>query len=77
MLATGGSAKATVDVLKHWGVNKIKFIGLIGSPEGIKVLQDAHPDVDIYLASVDEKLNQDGYILPGLGDAGDRQFGTG
>src|SRR3990172_9384792 len=76
MLATGGSACATVDVLKRWGVKKIKFVGLIGSPEGIQVMQLAHPDVDIYLACIDEKLNNNGYILPGLGDAGDRQFGT-
>jgi uracil phosphoribosyltransferase len=76
MLATGGSASATVDVLKKWGVKKIKFVGLIGSPEGIAVMQQTHPEVDIYLASIDEKLNPDGYILPGLGDAGDRLFGT-
>ena len=76
MLATGGSASATVDVLKRWGVKKIKFVGLIGSPEGIAVMQQTHPEVDIYLASIDEKLNPDGYILPGLGDAGDRLFGT-
>lgn len=77
MLATGGSATATVDVLKRWGVKKIKFVGLIGAPEGIAVLQKAHPDVDIYLAAVDDHLNERGYIVPGLGDAGDRQFGTG
>ncbi len=77
MLATGGSAVATVNVLKRWGVNKIKFVGLIGAPEGISALQAAHPDVSIYLAAVDERLNEHGYILPGLGDAGDRQFGTG
>jgi len=77
MLATGGSATATVDVLKRWGVKKIKFVGLIGAPEGIKALQDAHPDVDIFLAAVDDHLNEKGYIVPGLGDAGDRQFGTG
>lgn len=76
MLATGGSAVATVNILKAWGVNKIKFVGLIGAPEGIKHLHQAHPDVPIYLASVDERLNENGYILPGLGDAGDRQFGT-
>ena len=76
MLATGGSASATVDVLKRWGVKKIKFVGLIGSPEGIAVMQQTHPEVDIYLAGIDEKLNPDGYILPGLGDAGDRLFGT-
>jgi len=77
MLATGGSATATVDVLKRWGVKKIKFVGLIGAPEGINRLQSAHPDVPIFLAAIDERLNERGYILPGLGDAGDRQFGTG
>ncbi len=76
MLATGGSATATVDILKRWGVKNIKFVGLIGAPEGIKRLQDEHPDVPIYLAAVDERLNEVGYIVPGLGDAGDRQFGT-
>ncbi len=77
MLATGGSADATVDVLKRWGVKKIKFVGIIGAPEGIARLQAHHPDVPIYLAAIDERLNERGYILPGLGDAGDRQFGTG
>ncbi|NMC80144.1 MAG: uracil phosphoribosyltransferase [Chloroflexi bacterium] len=77
MLATGGSAVATVDVLKRWGVKRIKFVGLIGAPEGIAHVQRQHPDVPIYLAAVDERLNEKGYILPGLGDAGDRQFGTG
>jgi uracil phosphoribosyltransferase len=77
MLATGGSAIATVEVLKHWGVKKIKFVGLIGAPEGIAALQKAHPDVPIYLAAIDNHLNEHGYIVPGLGDAGDRQFGTG
>ncbi len=77
MLATGGSAVATVDILKHWGVNKIKFVGLIGAPEGIAHLQEHHPDVPIHLAAVDDHLNERGYIVPGLGDAGDRQFGTG
>jgi uracil phosphoribosyltransferase len=77
MRATGGSAVATVDILKKWGVNKIKFVGLIGAPEGIRALQQAHPDVPIHLAAIDERLNEHGYILPGLGDAGDRQFGTG
>ncbi len=77
MLATGGSAVATVDILKHWGVRKIKFVGLIGAPEGIQYLASAHPDVPIHLAAVDERLNERGYIVPGLGDAGDRQFGTG
>ena len=76
MLATGGSAIATVDVLKRWGVKKIKFVGLIAAPEGIKALQEAHPDVDIHVAAVDDHLNDIGYIVPGLGDAGDRQFGT-
>jgi uracil phosphoribosyltransferase len=76
MLATGGSAAATVDILKRWGAQRIKFVGLIGAPEGVKRLHDAHPDVPIYLAALDEKLNDIGYIMPGLGDAGDRQFGT-
>lgn len=77
MLATGGSAIATVDILKNWGAKKIKFVGLIGAPEGIAALQSRHPDVPIYLAAVDDHLNERGYIVPGLGDAGDRQFGTG
>jgi uracil phosphoribosyltransferase len=77
MLATGGSACATVDVLKRWGVEKIKFVGLIGAPEGIARMQKEHPDVPIYLAAIDDHLNEKGYIVPGLGDAGDRQFGTG
>lgn len=77
MLATGGSAVATVDVLKRWGVNRIKFIGLLGAPEGVENLQKHHPEVPIYLAAVDSHLNEIGYIVPGLGDAGDRQFGTG
>jgi uracil phosphoribosyltransferase len=77
MLATGGSAVATVDVLKRWGVKKIKFVGIIGAPEGINLLSEHHPEVPIHIASVDERLNDRGYILPGLGDAGDRQFGTG
>jgi uracil phosphoribosyltransferase len=76
MLATGGSATATVDVLKRWGVKKIKFVGVIGAPEGIAAMTAAHPEVPIHLAAVDEGLNNVGYILPGLGDAGDRQFGT-
>jgi len=76
MLATGGSATATIDVLKHWGVKKIKFVGLIGAPEGIEQVHKNHPEVPIHLACVDEKLNEIGYIVPGLGDAGDRQFGT-
>jgi len=77
MLATGGSATATADVLKKWGVKKIKFVGLIASPEGIHAMQTAHPDIPIHIAAIDDHLNERGYIVPGLGDAGDRQFGTG
>lgn len=77
MLATGGSATATAEILKRWGVSKIKFVGLIAAPEGVKAMQDAHPDIDIYVAAIDERLNERAYIVPGLGDAGDRQFGTG
>lgn len=76
MLATGGSAVATVDILKKWGVKKIKFVGILAAPEGIERLHNAHPDVPIHIAAIDERLNEHGYILPGLGDAGDRQFGT-
>jgi uracil phosphoribosyltransferase len=76
MLATGGSAVATLDILKRWGVDRIKFIGLLAAPEGVKAMQTSHPEVPIYLAKIDEKLNDIGYIVPGLGDAGDRQFGT-
>ena len=77
MLATGGSATATANVLKRWGVKKIKFVGLIGAPEGIKLMQEKHPDIPIHLAAIDDHLNEHAYIVPGLGDAGDRQFGTG
>ena len=77
MLATGGSATATADVLKKWGVKKIKFVGLIAAPEGIKAMQDKHPDIDIHIGAIDSHLNERAYIVPGLGDAGDRQFGTG
>ena len=77
MLATGGSATATVDILKNWGAERIKYVGIIGAPEGVHQLRGAHPDVAIHLAAVDERLNDIGYIMPGLGDAGDRQFGTG
>lgn len=77
MLATGGSAVATVDILKKWGARRIKFLGLIAAPEGIECLTTAHPDVPIHIAAIDEGLNEIGYIVPGLGDAGDRQFGTG
>jgi uracil phosphoribosyltransferase len=76
MLATGGSAVATVDILKRWGVSRIKFVGLIAAPEGIANLQQHHPDVPIHVAAIDDHLNDVGYIVPGLGDAGDRQFGT-
>ncbi len=77
MLATGGSAVATVDILKKWGAERIKYVGILAAPEGVARLQGAHPDVDIHVAHVDERLNDIGYIVPGLGDAGDRQFGTG
>ena len=76
MLATGGSAVATVEILKRWGVGRIKFVGLIGAPEGISNMEQQHPDVSIYLAAVDDHLNDRAFIVPGLGDAGDRQFGT-
>lgn len=82
MLATGGSAIAAVEVLKRWGVSRIKFVGLIAAPEGIQALHALHPDVDVHIAAVDERLTNStdpfppGYIWPGLGDAGDRQFGT-
>ena len=76
MLATGGSAIATIDRLKKDGVKKIKFLCVIASPVGIKKIQEAHPDVQIYTAHVDRWLNEHGYILPGLGDAGDRVYGT-
>ncbi len=77
MLATGGSAVAAVDILKRWGARRIKFVGLIAARRGVERLSQAHPDVPIHLAAVDEELNQAGYIVPGLGDAGDRMFGTG
>jgi uracil phosphoribosyltransferase len=77
MLATGGSAAAAVDILKDWGAKRIKFLGVIASTQGVRHLSDAHPDVPLYLAAVDEQLNDAGYIVPGLGDAGDRLFGTG
>ena len=76
MLATGGSASAAIDFIKKRGGKDITFMCLIAAPEGIKVLQDAHPDVDIYIAAKDERLNEKAYILPGLGDAGDRLYGT-
>ena len=76
MLATGGSAVAAVNFLKEHGCKNIVMMNIIGAPEGVKVFQEAHPDVDIYMAALDEKLNDHAYIVPGLGDAGDRIFGT-
>jgi len=77
MLATGGSATAAIEVLKNWGATRIKLINLIAAPEGVRAVQEAHPDVPIHVAALDRQLNEKGYIMPGLGDAGDRQFGTG
>jgi len=77
MLATGGSAVAAVDMLKRWGAKRIKFVSIIAAAEGARRLTEAHPDVPLYLAAVDEQLNEIGLIVPGLGDAGDRLFGTG
>jgi uracil phosphoribosyltransferase len=76
MLATGGSAIMAIDALKKRGASNMKFVCLVAAPEGVKALQDAHPAVDIYTANLDERLNEHGYIVPGLGDAGDRLFGT-
>ncbi len=77
MLATGGSATAAIEVLKRWGAIRIKLVNLIAAPEGVEAVLKAHPDVEIYTAALDRQLNEKGYIMPGLGDAGDRQFGTG
>ena len=77
MLATGGSATAAIEVLKEWGARRIKLINLIAAPEGVRAVSTAHPDVPIHCAALDRQLNEKGYIMPGLGDAGDRQFGTG
>ena len=77
MLATGGSATAAIAVLKRWGAVRIKLVNLIAAPEGVAAVAAAHPDVDIFCAALDRQLNEKGYIMPGLGDAGDRQFGTG
>jgi uracil phosphoribosyltransferase len=77
MLATGGSAVATVQILRDWGADRIKFVGILAAPEGIQALGTAHPDVPIHVAQIDQRLNDIGFIVPGLGDAGDRQFGTG
>lgn len=76
MLATGGSAVAAIDFIKKRGARKIKLVNIIGAPEGVEAVQKAHPDVDIYIGALDEKLNEKCYIVPGLGDAGDRLFGT-
>lgn len=76
MLATGGSASAAITMLKKRGCKDIRYVGLVGAPEGVETLQKDHPDVDVYLAAVDAKLNEKGYIVPGLGDCGDRLFGT-
>ena len=76
MLATGGSAVAALDMLKEKGVKNIRFMCIIAAPEGVKAMQEAHPDVDIYIGALDERLNDHCYIVPGLGDAGDRIFGT-
>lgn len=76
MLATGGSAIAAIQMLKNRGVKNIRFLCVIAAPEGVKKLQETHPDVDIYIGALDEHLNENGYIVPGLGDAGDRIFGT-
>lgn len=76
MLATGGSAAAAIQFIKNYGCKSIKLMCIISAPEGIKKVQAEHPDIDIYVAAVDEKLNENGYIVPGLGDAGDRIFGT-
>ena len=77
MLATGGSATAAIEVLKRWGAVRIKLVNLIAAPEGVEAVLNAHPDVEIHVAALDRQLNEKGYIMPGLGDAGDRQFGTG
>ena len=76
MLATGGSAAAAISMLKDKGCKNIHFMCIIAAPEGLVVLKEAHPDVDIYVGALDEKLNEHAYIVPGLGDAGDRIFGT-
>lgn len=76
MLATGGSAVDAIDMLKKRGATSINFVCIVAAPEGIEYLMEKHPDVDVYVASIDEKLNENGYIVPGLGDAGDRLFGT-
>ena len=76
MLATGGSAAAAITFLKKRGAKNVKMLNIVGSPEGVSKIEETHPDVDVYLGSLDEKLNDHGYIVPGLGVAGDRLFGT-
>jgi uracil phosphoribosyltransferase len=76
MLATGGSASAAAAILRNWGLRDIRYVGLIAAPEGVTTMRNDHPDVPIYLAALDSHLNENAYIVPGLGDAGDRQFGT-
>jgi uracil phosphoribosyltransferase len=76
MLATGGSAVAAVSFLKQWGLRRLKYVAIIAAPEGVRAMQEEHPDVPIYLAALDSHLNEQSYIVPGLGDAGDRQFAT-
>lgn len=76
MLATGGSATDAISVLKHWGASWIKFVGIIAAPEGVRRVAESHPDVDLYVAALDRELDDNRFILPGLGDAGDRLFGT-
>jgi uracil phosphoribosyltransferase len=76
MLATGGSAVAALDILKQWEIRELRYVAIIAAPEGVRVLHEHHPDVSIYLAALDSHLNEHSYIVPGLGDAGDRQFGT-
>lgn len=76
MLATGGSAVAAIQFMKNYGCKRVTLVNILAAPEGVKEVREAHPDVDIYVAAVDEKLNENAYIVPGLGDAGDRMFGT-
>jgi uracil phosphoribosyltransferase len=76
MLATGGSASKAIEIIKKTGATDIRYVGLVGCPEGVKRIQEDHPDVAIYLAAMDSHLNEVGYIVPGLGDCGDRLFGT-
>ena len=76
MLATGGSAIAALDIVRDWGVEQALFLGILGAPEGVEALRQAHPEVELHLGAMDEKLDERGFIVPGLGDAGDRQFST-